>query len=102
MQFQLAQLFVLVGAAMAIKAGPVLRNPENVHTNGDSMTMDWGQEFGEKQFAWNKDAVKPGMDVFDANLARDNNSPFDMKHPVAGVPAAAPGAAPAVADPAIP
>merc|ERR1719201_3250570 len=74
-----------------------LRNPANIHKDGESQAEDWGQEYGPKQYAWNKDAAKPGMDDFDKNLARDANNPHDEKHPLPGSPAGSPGAAPVVA-----
>merc|ERR1719191_2479704 len=73
---------------------------EHGHVNGETQAEDWGQEFGPKQYQWNKDAAEPGMDNFDKNLARDANSPFDKKHPLPGGPAGAPAApaAPAASD----
>jgi len=68
-----------------------------VHKDGATQAEDWGQEYGEKQYAWNKDAAKPGLDQFDKNLARDANNPHDKKNPLPGAPAGAPGAAPEVA-----
>jgi len=88
--------FGLVFNAAALLRQP-LRNPANVHKDGETQAEDWGQEYGSKQYAWNKDAAKPGMDQFDKNLARDASSPHDKKHPLPGAPAGSPGAAPEVA-----
>merc|ERR1719181_1867722 len=93
-------VLALACPAAALLRQPPLRNPANVHKDGESQAEDWGQEYGEKQYAWNKDAAKPGMDAFDKNLARDANNPHDKKHPLPGSPAGAPGAAPVVAVPA--
>merc|ERR1719453_1857439 len=64
------------------------------HKNGDTMAEDWGQEYGPKQFQWNKDNPEHGLDNFDKNLARDATSAFDKKHPFPAAPAGAPAAAP--------
>merc|ERR1719335_1363535 len=50
---------------------------DSMHVNGDTQASDWGQEYGPKQFQWNKDAIKPGLDDFDRNIVRDASSPFD-------------------------
>merc|ERR550514_452190 len=97
---RIVTLFALVFSAAAFLRQPPLRNPANVHKSGETQAEDWGQEYGDKQYAWNKDAAKPGMDDFDKNLARDANNPHDKKHPLPGSPAGAPGAAPVVAVPA--
>merc|ERR1719364_308355 len=90
---------VLVCNVAAFLRQPPLRDPASLHKDGETQAEDWGQEYGEKQYAWNKDAAKPGLDDFDKNLARDANNPHDKKHPLPGSPAGAPGAAPAVAAP---
>merc|ERR1719238_985805 len=89
-------VFALVFSAASFLRQPPLRNPANIHKTGETQAEDWGQEYGEKQYAWNKDAAKPGMDAHDSNLARDASNPFDKKHPLPNAaPAGAPGAVPA-------
>eukprot|EP00746_Dinoflagellata_sp_MGD_P161007 gnl/MRDRNA2_/MRDRNA2_88014_c0_seq1.p2 gnl/MRDRNA2_/MRDRNA2_88014_c0~~gnl/MRDRNA2_/MRDRNA2_88014_c0_seq1.p2 ORF type:complete len:180 (-),score=57.90 gnl/MRDRNA2_/MRDRNA2_88014_c0_seq1:198-737(-) len=95
-------VLALACPAAALLRQPPLRNPDTVHKDGATQAEDWGQEYGEKQYAWNKDAAKPGMDNFDKNLARDANSPLDKKHPLPASPAGAPGAAPVAAAPSAP
>merc|ERR1719321_2623900 len=88
------------GAAPVVAAPPsapmdpsMLEPHGTMHKNGDTQASDWGQEYGPKQFQWNKDAIKPGLDEFDRNMVRDANSAFDKKHPAPGAPAAASPAA---------
>merc|ERR1719240_395637 len=93
MHLQLLCLSVWISVAAAMLRQP-LRHPNNEHKNGETQSADWGQEYGK---AWNKDVMKPGMDNFDKNLARDATSKFDEKHPLPGAPAGSPAATPKVA-----
>merc|ERR1719214_555350 len=86
------QFLILTTLAASYRLRQPLRNPANIHKDGESQAEDWGQEYGPKQYAWNKDAAKPGLDDFDKNLARDANSPHDKKNPLPGAPAGAPAA----------
>merc|ERR1719161_1724885 len=58
---------VLAGAPM----DPTMLDPHGtMHKNGDTQAADWGQEYGPKQFQWNKDKIKEGLDDFDRNIVR--------------------------------
>merc|ERR1719159_1599726 len=83
-----------VASAISVRPMDPASLGDAAHKNGDTMGEDWGQEYGPKQFQWNKDKASHGLDNFDKNLARDATSEFDKKHAFPAAPAGAPAAAP--------